>query len=67
MVGFHDYVGDNSRWISVGPEIALKKAGWDDFLSLYFFVKQEVGNYEANLNSRQFVFGVNLMPFNIKR
>jgi hypothetical protein len=67
MVGYHHYVGDDSQWLSAGPEIAFKKRGWDDFLSLYFFVKQEVGNYEANLNSRQFVFGINLMPFNIKR
>jgi hypothetical protein len=67
MVGFHDYVGDNSRWISVGPEIALKKAGWDDFLSVYCFWKQQVGNFEPNLNSGQIVFGINIMPFNIKR
>lgn len=67
MIGYHHYVGDNSRWISVGPEISLKKVGWDDFLSVYCFWKQQIGNFEPNLNSRQIVFGINLMPFNIKR
>jgi hypothetical protein len=67
MVGYHHYVGDDSHWLSLGPEISLKKVGWDDFLSVYCFWKQQTGNFEPNLNSRQIVFGVNLMPFNIKR
>jgi hypothetical protein len=66
MVGYRHYTGDNSQWISIGPEIALKKRGWDDFLSIYFFVKQQVGDYPQNLNSTQFVLGLNFSPFNIR-
>ncbi|QQG52828.1 MAG: hypothetical protein HY931_01160 [Candidatus Falkowbacteria bacterium] len=67
MIGYHHYVGDDSQWLSAGPEIALKKRGWDDFLSIYCFWKQQTGSFEPNLNSGQFVFGINLMPFNIRR
>jgi hypothetical protein len=66
MVGYVNYVGDNSKWISVGPEISLKKRGWDDFFSCYAFIKKQVGNYEPNMNSTQFVLGINFQPFNIK-
>ena len=66
MVGYYYYLGDDSQWITYGPEIALKKRGWDDFLSIYFFVKQQVGNYQPNLNSTQFVLGLNFNPFSIR-
>lgn len=65
--GFYHYKGDKSNWFSIGPEIALKKRGWDDFLSVYFLVKQQVGSYEPHHNSTQFVVGINFTPFNLKR
>ncbi|MDI3496439.1 MAG: hypothetical protein PWQ35_460 [Patescibacteria group bacterium] len=65
--GYYRYQGNKSNWFAIGPELALKKKGWDDFLSIYFLLKKQVGNYEKNLNSSQFVFGVNFMPFNIKK
>jgi hypothetical protein len=67
MVGYSHYVGDDSNWVYCGPEISFKKRGWDDFLSIYCFWKQQTGNFEPNLNSGQIVFGVNLMPFQIGR
>ncbi len=66
MIGYQHYIGDNSKWLYYGPELSLKKRGWDDFLSVYFFVKQQVGNYQPNMNSTQFVLGLNFMPFNLK-
>ncbi len=65
--GYYHYRGDGSNWFAIGPELALKKRGWDDFLSFYFLVKKQIGDYEPNLNSTQFVFGVNIMPFNFKK
>lgn len=66
-VGYYHYVGDKSDWIAFGPEFALKMRGWDDFITLYFLVKKQVGQFEPNLNSTQFIFGINFMPFNIQR
>jgi len=66
VVGYHYYLGDKSQWLSIGPEIALKKRGWEDFASIFFFVKEQIGDYEPNLNSRQFVVGFTLKPFNIR-
>lgn len=66
-LGYYHYKGDGSNWMAIGPELALKKRGWDDFLSLYFLVKKQVGEYDPHYNSTQFVFGLNFMPFNIKR
>lgn len=65
--GYYHYKGDGSNWLAIGPELAFKMRGWDDFLSFYFLVKQQVGNYEAHFNETQFVFGVNFMPFNLKK
>ncbi len=65
--GYYHYKGDNSNWVALGPELALKMRGWDDFLSVYCLVKQQIGDYERHYNSTQFVFGINFMPFNIKR
>ncbi|MFA6514267.1 MAG: hypothetical protein WCT50_03215 [Patescibacteria group bacterium] len=67
MIGYQHYVGDDSDWLSAGPEIALKKLGWDDFLSIYVFAKKQVGNFPANLNSLQFVAGLNLNLSNLKK
>lgn len=66
-VGYYHYKGDKSNWLAIGPEIALKKRGWDDFLSVYFLVKKQIGSYEPHHNSTQFVVGINFNPFNIKR
>lgn len=65
--GYYHYVGDKSNWLAIGPEFALKMRGWDDFLTFYFLVKKQVGEFELNLNSTQFIFGFNFMPFNIKK
>lgn len=67
MIGYHHYVGDDSDWLSAGPEISLKKRGWDDFLSIYVFAKQQVGNFPPNLNSLQFVAGLNLNLASFKK
>ena len=65
--GYYHYKGDKSNWLAIGPEFALKMRGWDDFLSVYALYKWQIGNYEPHLNSRQFVVGLNFMPFNIKK
>lgn len=65
--GYYHYKGDKSNWLSIGPEIALKKRGWDDFLSVYFLLKKQVGSYEPHHNSTQFVIGINFNPFNINK
>ena len=65
--GYYHYKGDKSNWVAIGPDLAFKKRGWDDFLAIYFLLKQQVGDYEPHFNETQFVFGLNFMPFNIKR
>ena len=65
--GYYYYYGDRSEWIAAGAEIALKKRGWDDFFTVYALFKKQTGNFTPNLNSEQFVLGINFMPFNIKR
>jgi hypothetical protein len=65
--GYYHYKGDKSNWFGIGPELALKKRGWDDFLAVYFLVKQQLGDYMPHFNQTQFVFGLNFMPFNIKQ
>lgn len=67
MIGYNYYKGDDSQWLYFGPEIALKKRGWDDFFTVYFLVKQQVGSFRRNINERQYICGVNFMPFNIKK
>lgn len=66
-LGYYHYKGDGSNWLAAGPELALKIRGWDDFLSLYFLVKQQVGEYVPHFNERQFVFGLNFIPTNLKK
>jgi hypothetical protein len=66
VIGYNYNNGGKSNWVYGGFELALKKQGQDDFLSIYSYAKQEVGNYAKNLNSLQFVFGLNFQPFNIK-
>lgn len=66
-LGYYHYKGDGSNWCAIGPEIGLKMRGWDDFLSLYFLVKKQVGEFKPHFNDRQFVFGLNFTPTNIKR
>lgn len=67
MLGFNYYKGDDSKWLYYGPEIAFKNRGWDDFLTFYCLVKQQVGSFRRNVNERQFVFGMNFIPSNIKK
>ncbi len=64
--GYYHYQGDKSNWIAVGPELALKKRGWDDFLSIYALYKMQVGDFTSHANDRQFIIGLNFMPFNIR-
>jgi len=66
-VGYYHYKGNKSNWLAIGPEFALKKKGWDDFLSVYLLLKKQVGSFEKNLSSSQIVFGINFMPFNMKK
>jgi len=66
IAGYNYFKGDKSNWWIAGGEIALKKRGWDDFLSVFFVVKQEFGIYTPNLNSRQLVLGLNLQLTNLK-
>lgn len=66
IVGYNYFKGDQSNWWIAGGEIALKKRGWDDFLEIFFVVKQEFGKYTPNLNSTQFVLGMNIMLTNLK-
>src|SRR5680860_86650 len=65
--GYYHYKGDKSNWVAIGPELAFKKRGWDDFLAIYCLLKQQVGDYKPHFNETQIVFGLNFMPFNIKR
>ncbi len=65
-VGRYHYVGDKSNWLAIGPELALKKRGWDDFLSVYALYKMQTGDFIPHANDRQFVIGLNFMPFNIR-
>lgn len=67
ITGYHFYEGDNSQWIIAGLELALRKFNWDDFLSVSFSLKRQVGDYTPNLNETQFLLGINFMPFNLKR
>lgn len=67
VINYQHYEGDGSNWWALGPEFALKKKGFDNFLSVYFLVKKQAGNYGTNLNGTQFVVGLNFMPFNIKK
>ena len=65
VVGYNYFKGDKSNWWIIGAEIALKRRGWDDFLNVYFQMKQEFGIYTPNLNSTQFVLGLNFSPSNL--
>lgn len=67
VAAYHYYEGDKSKWAILGVELSLRKMNWDDFFSLSFSVKKQVGNYLPNLNSTQFTLGINFMPFNFKR
>ncbi len=67
VAAYHYYEGDESQWAIGGVEFSLRKLNWDDFLSLSFSVKKQVGNYIPNLNETQFLLGLNFMPFNFKR
>lgn len=67
VINYQHYEGDGSNWYALGPEFALKKRGYDNFLSVYFLLKKQAGNNGANLNGTQFVVGLNFMPFNIKK
>jgi hypothetical protein len=67
VAAYHYYEGDKSQWAIGGIEFALRKLNWDDFLSISFTVKRQVGNYSSNLNDTQFTFGLNFMPFNFRR
>ncbi|MFZ4632399.1 MAG: hypothetical protein ACOYL8_04345 [Patescibacteria group bacterium] len=66
ILGYNYFKGDKSNWLIYGTELALKKRGWDDFLSVYFQVKQKLGTINPNdLNSTQFVIGLSFSPSNI--
>lgn len=65
-LGYYHYTGDKSHWVAIGPEFALKKRGWDDFLTVYALYKMQTGDFISHANDRQFVVGLNFMPFNIK-
>jgi len=65
--GYYYYRGNKSHWLAIGPEFSLKKEGSDDFLVVYFLVKQQVGHYDPHLSSTQFVIGINFIPSNIIR
>lgn len=68
VIGYNYYKGDRSKWLVYGTELALKKRGWDDFLAVYFHVKQKLGVVNVNdLNSTQFVLGLNIQLGNIKK
>lgn len=64
--GYHYYRGNNSHWLLGGIDLGFKNQGRDNFLSLYLMIKQQTGNYQENLNSRQFVIGLNFSPSNFK-
>jgi len=63
-LGYYYYRGDRSHWLGIGPEISLKREGRDDFLSFHFLIKQQVGHFNQNLNSTQFLIGINFIPTN---
>ena len=67
VAAYHYYEGDKSQWIIGGLEMSLKKLNWDDFLSISFLVKKQIGNFEPNLNSLLYMFQVNFSPLNITR
>lgn len=67
IVAYNYYTGDKSKWVAYGSEIAFKKRGHDDFLSVYFLVKQKLETINLNdLNSTQFVLGLNFSSNIIK-
>ncbi len=66
VLGYQFYQGDKTRWFIIGPEFSLKKRGQDDYLAIFFLFKKQVGQFEDHLNSRQFIFGLNFQPFNLK-
>ena len=66
IAGYNYFKGDKSNWWILGGELALKKRGWDDFLNVFFEVKQQFGIYTDNLNSTQLVLGVNISLTNLK-
>ncbi|MGI6374205.1 MAG: hypothetical protein ACOX0C_02620 [Patescibacteria group bacterium] len=65
--GYHYYNGDRSNWTLYGLELGLKSPGKDNWLAINFMVKQQVGVYLENLNSRQFVIGLVFSPSNIAK
>lgn len=67
VASYHYYAGDKSNWLILGPEFALRKLNWDDYLNLSFLVKKQVGNFAPNLNSTLFMIQVNFAPLNITR
>lgn len=67
VAGYHYYAGDKSHWLIVGPEIALRKLNWDDYLNVSFLVKKQLGNFTQNLNSTLFLVQINFAPLNITR
>jgi len=67
IAGYHYYRGNESHWLLGGAELGIKNLEMDNFLSLYFLVKQQMGNYQENLNSRQFIIGLNFSPSNLIR
>lgn len=66
IVAYNYYQGDKSHWFLSGVEIGLKKQGRDNFLSVYFLMKRQIGNFQSHLNDSQFVIGLNITPSNIK-
>lgn len=64
-LGYYHYnIANASNWFSYGLELGLKKRGWDDFLSIYFFIKKRIGQ---DYPGQQFIFGINVMPMNMKQ
>lgn len=66
ITSYSYYKGNQSHWLTGGMEIGIRREWKEDFFSLYFLVKKQVGNFQENLNDTQFLLGVNFSPSNLK-
>lgn len=66
ITSYSYYKGNQSHWLTGGMEIGLRREWKEDFFSLYFLIKRQIGNFQENLNDTQFLLGINFSPSNLK-